>query len=72
MPANNRLFWKKKLTGNKLRDRLVSRQLRRQGWTVVRIWEHELPQGRRLKDEGGRQKVVEKIWKTLRRERVTR
>src|ERR1041384_2802609 len=42
MPANNRTFWKKKLTGNKQRDRLVTRQLRRQGWTVIRIWEHEL------------------------------
>jgi len=24
------------------RDRLVNRTLRRQGWTVLRIWEHEL------------------------------
>ena len=42
-PANNRAFWKKKLAGNKKRDRRVNRTLRRAGWKVVRIWEHELP-----------------------------
>jgi DNA mismatch endonuclease (patch repair protein) len=42
MPANNRAFRKKKLTGNKLRDRFVTRELRKQGWRVVRIWEHAL------------------------------
>lgn len=42
MPANNRTFWMKKLTGNQVRDRLVTRTLRKEGWRVVRIWEHEL------------------------------
>ncbi len=42
MPASNRPFWKAKLTGNKARDRVVNRTLRREGWRVVRIWEHEL------------------------------
>jgi DNA mismatch endonuclease, patch repair protein len=42
MPKNNREFWEKKLNGNKARDRLVSRTLRKLGWKVVRIWEHEL------------------------------
>ena len=42
MPANNRAFWTKKLTGNKERDRLVTRALRQGGWRVLRIWEHEL------------------------------
>ena len=27
---------------NKARDRLVSRTLRKRGWSVLRIWEHEL------------------------------
>ena len=27
---------------NIARDRFVNRQLRRLGWTVIRIWEHEL------------------------------
>jgi DNA mismatch endonuclease (patch repair protein) len=41
-PANNRAFWRRKLAGNKTRDRVVNRVLRREGWRVVRIWEHEL------------------------------
>ncbi len=41
-PKNNRAFWTKKLTRNKVRDRLVNRTLRQRGWTVLRIWEHEL------------------------------
>ena len=42
MPANNRAFWMKKLTGNQTRDRLVTRTLRKNGWLVLRVWEHEL------------------------------
>jgi DNA mismatch endonuclease, patch repair protein len=41
-PAHNRQFWTKKLASNKARDRLVTRTLRRAGWQVVRIWEHDL------------------------------
>jgi DNA mismatch endonuclease (patch repair protein) len=35
-------FWEKKLSGNKARDRRVNRELRKLGWRVVRIWEHDL------------------------------
>lgn len=42
LPANNRAFWKQKLFSNKARDRLVSRTLRKRGWRVLRIWEHDL------------------------------
>ncbi len=48
MPANNREFWEKKLSGNKTRDRLVSRTLRKDGWHVLRIWEHDLRRGQQL------------------------
>lgn len=41
-PATNRAFWKKKLQMNKDRDRFVTRTLRRGGWRVLRIWQHEL------------------------------
>jgi DNA mismatch endonuclease, patch repair protein len=30
------------LGGNKTRDKLVNRELRKMGWKVVRVWEHEL------------------------------
>jgi DNA mismatch endonuclease, patch repair protein len=42
MPRNNQEFWQKKLQGNKDRDKLVSKVLRKLGWKVVRVWEHEL------------------------------
>jgi len=41
-PKNNAAFWRKKLAGNRKRDRLVTRTLRRAGWRVVRIWECDL------------------------------
>lgn len=42
LPANNRAFWLRKFAANKARDRKVNRTLKRMGWHVVRIWEHEL------------------------------
>jgi DNA mismatch endonuclease (patch repair protein) len=42
MPANNREFWRVKLGKNKARDKLVNTTLRAQGWSVLRVWEHEL------------------------------
>jgi DNA mismatch endonuclease, patch repair protein len=42
MPKNNKAFWKKKLQQNKDRDKFVSRELKKAGWKVVRVWEHEL------------------------------
>jgi DNA mismatch endonuclease (patch repair protein) len=41
-PKANAGFWRKKLAGNRTRDRLVNRTLRVEGWRVLRIWEHEL------------------------------
>jgi len=63
-PKSNAAFWRKKISGNKARDRLVNRVLRRAGWRVLRIWEHDLP-GR--KEEGGRQKAGHKTTRLLRR-----
>jgi DNA mismatch endonuclease (patch repair protein) len=42
MPAGNRSFWRAKLARNQARDRLVTRTLRKAGWRVLRIWEHDL------------------------------
>ena len=41
-PRNSAAFWRKKIAANRARDRLVNRTLRRMGWRVLRIWEHEL------------------------------
>lgn len=42
MPKNNREFWVKKLQSSKDRDVVVNRELRKLGWKVIRVWEHEL------------------------------
>jgi G:T-mismatch repair DNA endonuclease (very short patch repair protein) len=33
---------KKKLQGNKERDKRVARELRKLGWVVACVWEHQL------------------------------
>jgi DNA mismatch endonuclease (patch repair protein) len=39
---SNTSYWTPKIEGNQKRDRMNTRQLRRDGWTVLRIWEHDL------------------------------
>ena len=41
-PSTNRTFWRNKIEANRLRDRTTTGLLRKKGWRVVRIWEHEL------------------------------
>ena len=48
VPANNRAFWKEKFRKNLERDRRVNRELKKRGWRVIRIWEHELRGPERL------------------------
>jgi len=47
-PDSNTEYWDAKFSRNKKRDRLVNRELRKRGWSVVRIWEHELHHEDRL------------------------
>jgi DNA mismatch endonuclease, patch repair protein len=42
MPRGNSTYWQPKISGNKRRDQIVTRDLRRAGWSVLRVWEHEL------------------------------
>ena len=76
-PKNHRAFWRKKFARNKARDRLVTRALRRAGWRVLRIWEHELagikmastPHPGPLPDRGGEgaeSRLVRRIQQALR------
>lgn len=43
MPRSNSEWWTTKLAANHARDRDTDRVLEAQGWTVVRVWEHESP-----------------------------
>lgn len=58
-PRTRAAFWLAKITGNKSRDKRVSRHLRNRGWKVIRIWEHEL----KRKDES---KLVRRLPRILR------
>ena len=42
MPKSNVEFWEKKFSANIKRDTLVNRTLKSQGYSVIRIWEHNL------------------------------
>ncbi len=35
-------FWREKIERNMRRDRKVTRKLRADGWSVVRLWEHDI------------------------------
>lgn len=41
-PKNNAAFWKAKIIGNKVRDKRVTAALKRDGWSVLRLWEHDV------------------------------
>jgi DNA mismatch endonuclease (patch repair protein) len=41
MPKTNKTFWIQKISKNKKRDELARRQLRKQGWRILTIWECE-------------------------------
>jgi len=41
-PKTNRAFWKRKILANLRRDSRTKRHLRRLGYKIVVIWEHEL------------------------------
>jgi DNA mismatch endonuclease, patch repair protein len=41
-PKSNSIFWTAKIEKNRLRDHVVSQQLRSEGWKVFRFWEHQV------------------------------
>ena len=49
-------YWREKIEGNMRRDRKVSRKLRRDGWSVLRIWEHDI----KKKPEKCKKKILKK------------
>lgn len=57
-------FWHAKIAANRARDARNIRRLRRMGWKVVRIWEHEL--------ERDAQAVGDKLLHALRTCKVSR
>ena len=35
-------YWRNKIENNMRRDKRYSRKLRREGWSVLRLWEHDI------------------------------
>jgi len=60
-----RAFWQAKLATNQARDPKVNRALRRAGWRVVRIWEHELKNSEAQSGKGEVNKLVRRIQRVL-------
>ncbi|MCX5783136.1 MAG: very short patch repair endonuclease [Elusimicrobia bacterium] len=42
VPALHKTYWLAKLKKNKMRDAKINSAYKRDGWQVIRIWEHEL------------------------------
>ncbi len=42
MPQTRKAFWAKKILRNKERDKEVNRHYRKQRWSSIRVWEHEI------------------------------
>lgn len=42
MPKSNIKYWKEKIIRNQKRDSEVNHRLRKKGWKIIRIWEHDL------------------------------
>jgi len=42
MPKSNCGYWEQKIARNKERDRQVTRALKKDGWTVIRLWEKDI------------------------------
>ena len=45
MPTTNRKYWETKIHRNAKRDLFVTRKLKKDGWIVIRFWEHDLKGG---------------------------
>ena len=42
MPKSNISFWKKKINSNVKRDSKVNEYFKKEGWRIIRVWEHDL------------------------------
>ena len=50
-PSSNASYWIAKLQRNKSRDKKVCHELRKTGWFVLRLWEHELADSKRTAEK---------------------
>jgi len=60
-PKSNLQYWGPKIAGNAARDKRTATVLKRAGWTVVRVWEHEI--------KGNPSRALQKLVVCLKRHR---
>jgi DNA mismatch endonuclease (patch repair protein) len=54
VPSTNREYWERKIARNRERDGAATATLRREGWSVIRIWEHRIVNPAHLRAAAGR------------------
>jgi DNA mismatch endonuclease (patch repair protein) len=60
VPKTNSAWWADKLSRTRERDKDTDRTLRKAGWKVVRVWEHENPKTAALRIDKAIQRRLEK------------
>ncbi len=61
LPVTNRAYWERKINRNAALSQRYKSELRKAGWTVLRIWEHD------MKDQLGMSKTKRRIQRALQR-----
>lgn len=56
-PKTRKFYWLPKIKRNKERDKEANKKLKKEGYSVIRIWEHE------IRDRSYRKKLLDKIKK---------
>lgn len=59
LPATRKKFWDEKINRNIKRDKEVGLHYRKIGWSIIRIWEHQL--------KGNREKTLKIIFELLKK-----
>ncbi len=59
IPKSNEKYWRRKLEDTVGRDAMTTNSMELYGWTVIRIWEHE------IKSDEGLENAVERIRSAL-------
>ncbi|KAB2853511.1 MAG: DUF559 domain-containing protein, partial [Anaerolineae bacterium] len=60
-PSAHRTYWMNKIERNKIRDKQVTKFLKKNGWRVIRIWEHEIKTSKIIR----KLNVINKFYKNL-------
>ena len=42
LPKTNQTYWQEKIHRNKVRDKLINKELKKDGWKVIRIWDYDI------------------------------